>query len=81
MAEPARLEQLTDDLKAPQKTSSLFFGPSVGFDTISDPWEGSPKPCHLAVQVETPSFSAFILKINMLNLVTRLAWVRTGILI
>ena len=41
MAEPARLEQLTDDLKTPQKASSLFFGPSVSFDTISDPWEGS----------------------------------------
>ena len=59
MAEPARLEQLTDDLKTPQKASSLFFGP---FDTISDPREGSQKPCHLAVQVETPSFSAFVLK-------------------
>ena len=41
MAELARLEQLTDDLKAPQKASSLFFGPSVSFNTISDPREGS----------------------------------------
>ena len=45
MAEPARLEQLTDDLKTPQKASSLFFGPSVSFDTISDPRGGkAPKP-------------------------------------
>ena len=27
MAEPAQLEQLTDDLKTPQKALSLFFGP------------------------------------------------------
>ena len=33
----AQLEQLTDDLKAPQKASGLFFGPPVSFDTISDP--------------------------------------------
>ena len=41
MAEPVQLEQPTGDLKAPQKTSSLFFEPSVSFDTISDPREGS----------------------------------------
>jgi hypothetical protein len=36
-----RLEQLTDNLKAPQKASVLFFGPSVSFDTISDARIGS----------------------------------------
>ena len=41
MAEPAQLEQLTDDHKTPQKASSLFFGPSVSFNTISDLREGS----------------------------------------
>ena len=77
MAEPARLEQLTDDLKTPPKASSLFFGPSVSFDTISDPREGSQS---LVIWLYK-SLLCLRLKINVLNLVTRLAWVKTGILI
>ena len=70
MTEPTRLERLTDDLMAPQKASSLFFGPSVS-DLRST--GRLPRPCHLAVQIEIPSFSIFILNINVLYLVTRLA--------
>ena len=63
MAETAQLKQFTDDLKAPQKASGLFFGPLISFDAISDLRKGSPKPCHmhLAVQVEILSFFAFVL--------------------
>ena len=43
--------------------------------------ERLPKPYQLSVQIEAPSFSTFVLIINMLNLATRLAWVKTGILI
>jgi hypothetical protein len=45
----AWLEQLLDNLKAPQKASGLLLGPLVSFDTISDPQKGSQSlvnTCH-----------------------------------
>ena len=80
MAEPARLEQLTDDLKTPQKASGLFFGPSVSFNTISDHGK-APKALSSGSTDRNSKLLCLRLKINVLNLVTRLAWEKTGILI
>ena len=61
MVELALLEQLADDLKAPHKSfrSVLWTFGKLEHDLRST--EKLPKPCHLGVQVEIPSFSAFVL--------------------